>query len=628
MKRAIFASISILLLCGVVSGYEMSISWIHGDDPPDFSRTPEKPTTADLIYFTVPTDVFFNQWTAERALGGTPSLYIDPVAKEIELWFQGPADEGAMFLDPDAVSGLEGHFGPLEEGRWLLYVHFPGVIWFDGFDVNPPTPLISGRVRTSSGTGIGGVDLFFSNGGGSAVTDNSGFYAKRVPDGWSGTATPSKGDYIFSPQQRSYLDVTTDILNQDYVGITVPPPPNDYFTEYFSSEEDVFDLSNRSVIFTPTTDGTFYSGSQQEITKLPTDPAGGTELSLGDDDNELVHLDGSETVFIFSNSFAGFYVGSNGYITFGEGDNEHSESLSEHFDTKRISVLFEDLNPSGGGVVSWKELADRVVVTWENVPEYGSSNSNTFQIEMFFDGRIQLSWLTIEAVNGIVGLSGGLGVPGGFEETDISEKYPLVVPVLMNYAEHFSSEADAFDLSNRTIMFEPTKDGTSYSAFQKKITELPTDPAGGREMELEDDGYEFVKLSGQATVSIFGSVFGSFYVGSNGFITFNEGDDDYSESLEDHFETSRISALFNDLNPSEGGLVSRKQLGDRAVVTWENVPEYSGSDNSNTFQVEMFFDGRIQISWLTIETENGIVGLSDGLGVPEDFEETDFSELN
>ncbi|MBW7992636.1 MAG: carboxypeptidase regulatory-like domain-containing protein [Planctomycetes bacterium] len=626
MKMAIFASISILLLCGAVSASNTEISWIHGENPPDFSRTPENPTTADLVHFTVPTDVFMNQWAAERILGGTPSLYIDPVKREIELWFQGPADESPIFLDPDPVSGLEGHFGPLEEGTWLLYVHFPGTIWFDSFEVSPPTPLISGRVRMSGGAGIGGANLTFSNGGGSTVSDSSGFYTMRVPEGWSGTATPSKGNYIFTPSQRSYLDVISDIPDQDYVGLTVPPPAKDYFTEYFSSGEDIFDLSNRSVMFTPTTDGSFYSGSQQEIKQLPTDPAGGKELSLGDDDYEFVKLDDQATVSIFAHLFQGFYVGSNGYITFFEGDNGHSESLSEHFNTGRISGLFEDLNPSGGGLVSRKQLADRAVVTWENVPEYGSSNSNTFQIEMFFDGRIQISWLTIEAVNGIVGLSTGLGVPEDFVETDISDKYPLLSPVLMNFTEHFSSEADTFDVSNRTIVFEPTTDGTSYSAFQKKITQLPTNPAGGTEIELGDDDYEFVKLNGQATVSIFGSVFASFYVGSNGYITFTEGDDDYSESLADHFGTRRISILFNDLNPSGDGLVSRKQLADRAVVTWENVHEYSG-DGSNTFQVEMYFDGRIQISWLTIEAENGIVGLSDGLGVPEDFEELDFSKL-
>jgi hypothetical protein len=55
------------------------------------------------------------------------------------------------------------------------------------------------------------------------------------------------------------------------------------------------------------------------------------------------------------------------------------------------------------------------------------------------------------------------------------------------------------------------------------------------------------------------------------------------------------------------------------------VPEY-GESNSNTFQIEMYFDGRIQLSWLGIASENGIVGLSDGLGIPPEFQETDFSE--
>ncbi len=74
-------------------------------------------------------------------------------------------------------------------------------------------------------------------------------------------------------------------------------------------------------------------------------------------------------------------------------------------------------------------------------------------------------------------------------------------------------------------------------------------------------------------------------------------------------------------------MVSRKQLADRAVVTWENVPVF-GSGNSNTFQIEMFFDGRIRLSWLGIGADNCIVGLSDGLGVPDEFEEIDFSGLN
>ena len=790
MKRAMLASVSVLLFCGIVSGYNQDISWVHGENPLDFSRWPAEPTTADLIHFTVPTDIFINQWIANQTLGGTPTLSIDPVERTIELWFQGPPS-GGVVIDPDPVCGLEGYYGPLEEGAWLFYCHFQGTIWFDGFDVISPTPIISGRVWSTGDLGIGGVVLTFSNGGGSTTTDSSGYYTKMVPDNWSGMVTPSNSDYIFSPPNRSYVDVTSDMLNQDYMGFRVLPPKKgrvkfigtafkadeedgelvghgryyvpvtigkvlddpdnllydvadvevcydepldirpdsygkvnvygyywkddgpsqyrgrvdashspyyiirlgdvsgngevsyddaslvakyatglldlapeqiwaadvdgngevntndedlilqyaaglidefpadngqvDYFTEQFSSDEDTFDLSNTSIIFTPTTDGISYSAYLQEITQLPTDPAGGIELALGDDSYEFVKLSNQATVSIFGSSFSSFYVGSNGYITFTEEDSDYSESLSDHFDTRRISALFDDLNPSGGGLVSWKQLVDRVVVTWENVPEYGSNNPNTFQVEMYFDGRIQLSWLAIAVEDGISGLSEGLGVPPDFQETDLSKKYPSLPPMLDYFTEQFSSGTDTFDLSNTLIMFKPTADGTSYSTYLQTITQLPTNPVGSIELALGDDSYEFVKLSNKATVSIFGSSFPSFYVGSNGYITFTEGDNDYSESLSDHFDTMRISGLFDDLNPPGGGPVNWKQLGDRVVVTWNKVPEY-GESSSNTFQVEMYFDGRIQLSWLAIAVEDGIVGLSDGLGVPEKFEEADFSK--
>ena len=47
------------------------------------------------------------------------------------------------------------------------------------------------------------------------------------------------------------------------------------------------------------------------------------------------------------------------------------------------AALFDDLNPSAGGIVSWRELPDRAVATWESVAEYSTTNANTFQIEMF-----------------------------------------------------------------------------------------------------------------------------------------------------------------------------------------------------------------------------------------------------
>ena len=70
--------------------------------------------------------------------------------------------------------------------------------------------------------------------------------------------------------------------------------------------------------------------------------------------------------------------------------------------------------PGTGGTISWRQLADRIAVTWQGVPEYGTTNSNNFQIELFFDGRIRITCLGIAATDGLIGLSQGLGTPVDF----------------------------------------------------------------------------------------------------------------------------------------------------------------------------------------------------------------------
>ncbi|MEW6367963.1 MAG: hypothetical protein AB1714_25305 [Acidobacteriota bacterium] len=69
---------------------------------------------------------------------------------------------------------------------------------------------ISGYVRTRSGTAVGGVKVAFSNGGGQARTNRRGYYARVVPWGWSGTATPQKAGYRFKPASAYFDNVTSD----------------------------------------------------------------------------------------------------------------------------------------------------------------------------------------------------------------------------------------------------------------------------------------------------------------------------------------------------------------------------------------------------------------------------------
>jgi len=82
---------------------------------------------------------------------------------------------------------------------------------------------ISGYVRTSSGSSIDDVTITFSNEKKSTKTNRSGYYKKKVKRNWSGTATPSKHGYSFSPASRSYSNVNTDQSNQNYTGTQAQP---------------------------------------------------------------------------------------------------------------------------------------------------------------------------------------------------------------------------------------------------------------------------------------------------------------------------------------------------------------------------------------------------------------------
>ncbi len=62
--------------------------------------------------------------------------------------------------------------------------------------------------------GISNVTINYT--GGSTTTDSTGRYIFPVSAGWSGTVTPSKAGYIFSPASRSYSNVMADQLTQNY----------------------------------------------------------------------------------------------------------------------------------------------------------------------------------------------------------------------------------------------------------------------------------------------------------------------------------------------------------------------------------------------------------------------------
>ncbi|MBA7589671.1 hypothetical protein ES708_31760 [subsurface metagenome] len=95
----------------------------------------------------------------------------------------------------------------------------------DNYTATLNTYTISGTV-TFDGNGL--VDVQMNGLPGDPCTDASGFYTATVDCGFSGTVTPTKTDYTFSPPTRSYSNVTTDQLNQDYEALPFGLPLDNF----------------------------------------------------------------------------------------------------------------------------------------------------------------------------------------------------------------------------------------------------------------------------------------------------------------------------------------------------------------------------------------------------------------
>ena len=191
----------------------------------------------------------------------------------------------------------------------------------------------------------------------------------------------------------------------------------DYFTRQFTTAAP-FNLANKSVMYTPNDSGDFYRATVRSASSFPTDPTTGTNLFLKLDESREVAVAGGKSVLLYGEAYTRFFVGSPGYITFTGADVDYTPSLADHFRLPRISGLFFDLNPAAGGLVLHQQFADRIAVTYQGVPGYPQTGSNSFQIEMFFDGRIRMTWLGVTSAEGIVGLSRGSGVPANFVASD------------------------------------------------------------------------------------------------------------------------------------------------------------------------------------------------------------------
>ncbi len=157
----------------------------------------------------------------------------------------------------------------------------------------------------------------------------------------------------------------------------------------------------------------------------------GTNVSLNDDAVSNA-LDIGFAFNFYEVDYTNFYISSNGFVTFSnDGTNGCCNGgilPSVGPPSNLIALAWEDLNPSSGGSISYETIGDapdrKLIVEFDGVPFYGTSNQVTSQLHLFEgSNRIEIHSESIPAdgsvTQGIENADGTIGIatPGRNSQT-------------------------------------------------------------------------------------------------------------------------------------------------------------------------------------------------------------------
>jgi hypothetical protein len=223
-------------------------------------------------------------------------------------------------------------------------------------------------------------------------------------------------------------------------------------------------LLSRFVAPIPAT-GTYYLGvtTYPDVTFIGAGDSGGryvlsVNLAVGPQaiapgDDGSVELPLGFTFPFQGQTWSSVFVNGNGNLTFGAGNTDFSESVAELLSgPPRIAPLWDDLNSDAGGQVTAEWSAGQLTVSFNNVPEYFATGSNTFSVTLHATGQYTVSYGAVSALDALAGASKGTGSPNP-GESNLSTG--AVWPALGTTYELFTGAVDPFDLDNLSLNFMP-----------------------------------------------------------------------------------------------------------------------------------------------------------------------------
>lgn len=164
-----------------------------------------------------------------------------------------------------------------------------------------------------------------------------------------------------------------------------------------------FDLKGKKITFSRNNTG----GYDIKVAAGSISATQGSPITLGDDANVRINFNSGFSFPFYGTNYNFLFINSDGNLSFKTADSASTarDVLRLLTGPPQIAALFLDLNPAAGGTVNLLQSGTKFSVTWNAVPEFAKTGGNTFQINLFKTGNIEIIFgdtgLTKEGITGI-----------------------------------------------------------------------------------------------------------------------------------------------------------------------------------------------------------------------------------